>query len=940
MDLTDFVNSLSEKIPNDRIYTDKLMRLAYGTDASFYRLIPQVVIKVNNSNEVKFILSKAKTAGLPVTFRAAGTSLSGQAVTDSILLVISRDWNGYKISEDSSSISLEPAVLGSWANLYLKPYNKKIGPDPASINACMIGGIAANNASGMCCGTADNSYNTLLSMKIIFYDGTELDTADEVSRKNFLRDKPGLVKEVLKLREEILQDEELAKLITKKYKMKNTTGYSLNSLVDFEDPVDIIQHLMIGSEGTLGFISEITYRTVPENPHKASALILFPNIHEASKAVFTLKKMPVDAVELMDRASLRSVEDKDGIPPYLKELDENVASLLVETSALSQEELKQNIQQISAALDDYTLVRELEFILEPEEYSKLWDIRKGLFPSVGAMRNAGTTVIIEDVAFPLDKLADAVLDLQHLFKKYGYHEAIIFGHSLEGNLHFVFNQDFNEQEEVNRYRNFMNEIVEMTAGKYKGSLKAEHGTGRNMAPFVKYEWGSKAYELMKRIKQIFDPYNLLNPGVLINNDENIHVKNLKPMPKAHDIIDKCIECGFCENVCPSRDLTLTPRQRIVVYREISRLERTHEKPYELKQMLAQYEYVGNATCATDGLCKISCPVDIDTGKFIKQLRNDANSTLANAVADVVTDNYSTAVSLLRTGLKLNEFGVKAVGKENIKKIFESLRNVTNNKTPKYLNNLPKAHPGKFLASVYSEEKEKVVYFPSCINRSMGVGPDGSKLEPLSDVMKRVLERAGYQVIFPNKLDNLCCGMPLASKGFFKQADKKSGELLDALLFASAGGKYPVVFDMSPCTKTEKDYTNKVEEDRLQIYDSIEFLHDFVLPKLKINKLDREVMLHTVCSATHMGLGNKLKQIAEMCTTKVIVPHDVTCCGFAGDRGFTFPELNESALHNLPKHISHSCSEGYSSSRTCEIGLSEQSGIDYKSIVYLVDEASS
>jgi len=475
-------------IPKEKIYRDELNRLAYGTDASFYRLIPEIVVKVKNTEEVQFVISKCNELKIPLTIRAAGTSLSGQAISDSVLMVTERDWRGYKISEDKNSISLEPSVIGSFANAYLKSYDKKIGPDPASINAAMIGGIAANNASGMCCGTAQNSYNTLENMKVILLDGTLLDTGNLASVNSFNESHRELVDKIIALHKEINSDDELASLIRHKYKMKNTTGYSLNSFVDFSNPIDIIQHLMIGSEGTLGFISEITYRTVLEAPNKASALILFQNMRDACKAVFTLKKQAVDAVELMDRAALRSVEDKTGMPDYLKTLDESVTSLLVETSAITKDELQKQMTQIAESLHEYDLVLPVTFTDVPSEYSKLWDIRKGLFPSVGAMREIGTSCIIEDVAFPLDKLADAALELQSLFEKYHYDEAIIFGHSLEGNLHFVFNQDFSNDAEVQRYKAFMDEVIEMTAGKYKGSLKAEHGTGRNMATFVKYEW--------------------------------------------------------------------------------------------------------------------------------------------------------------------------------------------------------------------------------------------------------------------------------------------------------------------------------------------------------------------------------------------------------------------------------------------------------------------
>ena len=505
-----FLTTIQRSIPTERIINDPLRTLAYGTDASFYRLIPKVVIKAETEAEVITVLRTAHGMGLPVTFRAAGTSLSGQAVTDSILLVAGNCWTDHTILDGGGRIRLQPGIIGAQANRYLAPLGKKIGPDPASINAAMIGGIAANNASGMCCGTAENSYKTLDSIRIVLADGSLLDTGDSTSRERFATSHAPLLDQLAALAAEVRADLPLADRIRHKYKLKNTTGYSLNALVDYQDPFDILAHLMIGSEGTLGFISEVVYRTVVEHPHKASALMIFASIEDACRTVFFLKTVNVNAVELMDRAALRSVENKKGMPAFLKTLPETATALLVETRAENEDELQYNVAMVVQALDGVPLTSTagmqafsekssftpmrcaathlpVQFTDVAAEYTLLWNIRKGLFPSVGAVRRSGTTVIIEDVAFPLKQLAAATLELQQLFKKYHYDEAIIFGHALEGNLHFVFTQDFSQNSEVERYRAFMDEVCHMVVDSYDGSLKAEHGTGRNMAPYVLLE---------------------------------------------------------------------------------------------------------------------------------------------------------------------------------------------------------------------------------------------------------------------------------------------------------------------------------------------------------------------------------------------------------------------------------------------------------------------
>ena len=928
-------NQLVPFVDRSRIFHDPLHTLAFGTDASFYRLIPKMVIKAKDEQEVSFILEESSKLNIPVTFRAAGTSLSGQAITDSLLLIAGNHWKKAVIEENGNAVRLQPGLTGKEANLLLARYGRKIGPDPASIDAAMIGGIAANNASGMCCGITENSYQTLLSMRVVLADGTLLDTSDPKSCADFRQSHTSLLNQVAILHESVADNKALADRIRHKYRMKNTTGYSLNALVDFSDPIDILQHLMIGSEGTLGFISEIKYRTVVEQPFKASALILFPTIHEACNAVVLLQEAPVAAVELIDRAGLRSVENENGLPVDLKNLAPDVCALLVETRAGQSGILTIQILQINEILGKFPTVEPVLFTADPTECDHLWKIRKGMFPSVGAMRKKGTTVIIEDVSFPIPRLAEATLDLQQLFQKWGYHEAVIFGHALLGNLHFVFTQDFGSEQEVERYKSLMEAVANLVVKKYDGALKAEHGTGRNVAPFVEMEWGAEAYQLMKRIKTIFDPKNLLNPGVIINSDPLAHLKNLKPIPVAHEKIDTCIECGFCEPSCVAAELTLTPRQRIVVYREMASLKKTGKEPHLLAQLNRSYRYEGNATCATDGLCAISCPVKIDTGKLIKSLRQDEIGPNQNR-GIWVADRMHLVTKLMRNGLSLVAFFHSIFGTSLMTFFSKNLRWIFFNKIPQWNPWMPTgAKPISALSSDHkSESGLKVVYFPSCINRSMG--PSGyGKERQLTGVMVQLLQKGGFEVIYPENISGLCCGMAFSSKGYTEAGEKKSNELEAALLKASGNGAYPILCDMSPCLYTMRENMGA----RMKLYEPVEFILEHLMPRLSIQPLDETIAVFPVCSLKKMGLEQKLIQLAQLCAKEVVVPQ-TNCCGFAGDRGFTFPELNKHGLRTLKDQLPVSVLQGYSNSRTCEIGLSHHSGIPFRSIVYLVNQVSS
>lgn len=937
MNIDRFKAEVSTIVDKSRVYTDELRRLAWGTDAGFYRLVPQVVVRSKSEEEVSSILKTASTHNVPVTFRAAGTSLSGQSVSDSVLVVAAKHWEGMSTDDNGQTVTLQPGVVGSKVNDFLRPFGRKFGPDPASIKSCMVGGIVMNNASGMSCGTWANSDRMLLSGRIIFADGTVLDTADKGSREAFMCSHPEIISSIEDLRDEVLADKELTERIRHKYSIKNVTGLNLLPLITFEDPFDIIMHLLVGSEGTLAFLSQVKMNTLKVAPLQANAMVYFMDMAEAARAVIAMREVNVSAAEMLDKRSLASVNAGE---------IEGLTAVLTMVEAETQHELADKVKAVTDVLKGFDTYDDVAFTTDPEEYGRYWEIRSGIFPTVGGMRRPGTTCLIEDVAFHVEDLAEAVTDLSELLDRHGYDDSCIYGHALEGNFHFIINQSFDSEAEIQRYKDMINDVGELVVKKYDGSLKAEHGTGRNMAPYVEYEWGEKTFNVMKRIKAIFDPQNILNPGVIFNDDPECCFKNFKALPllkpaegapeesaAAYSKINKCIECGFCEVNCVSCGFTMSSRTRIVLQREIERLRQTGENPQLLAKLQKQYSYPGEQTCAGDGLCSMSCPMGINVGDLTHEIRRQNHGKTAERVGEMVAYNFHGVKTALRGVLQIADFGHIVLGGKVMGAVAKGLHAVG---LPLWTASMPKAYNAAKKATPTTDSPDKVVYFPSCLNQTMGIDKASKGMNPLAEEMVELMQKAGYQVIFPKDMDSLCCGTIWESKGLPEIAVKKTRQLEEALWEASEYGKWPVVCDQSPCLHRMKQHIAKV-----QLYESAEFIWKFLRDRLTFTQTDTPVALHLTCSTKLMKIDRIVYDLACLCSSAVLVPEGVGCCGFAGDKGMTHPELNAYALRKLRSQIVEKGIEvGYSNSRTCEIGLQTNSGIPYRSIVYLVNNCTS
>jgi D-lactate dehydrogenase len=921
---------LEELLGADRVLGRAGDIVRYASDASPYRLFPRAVVMAHDAEDVAKVLAYGRRSGIPVTFRAGGTSLNGQGQSDGILVDVRRHFGGVAVEDGGASARVKPGTVLGHANRVLAPHGRKLGPDPASTDIACVGGVIANNSGGMRCGVTKDSYSTVRSMTLVLASGTTIDTAAPDAAERFAAAEPELAAGLATIRDEIRADAELSERIRRKFAIKNTTGYRLCAFLDADEPLEIFRRLVVGSEGTLAFVAEAVFETVPLPARTTTAWVHFPGIDEAIAPVRDLVDSGATAVELMVAPALITAAwNMVGAPEEWKELPPESAVLLVEYGAATDDELDVYLARAGEIFAGHETIRPIDFTREAEGIELAWRVREGLHGLIGRLRLPGTSLIVEDVCVPPERIAEGARDLQALLGEQGFLPGVA-GHASAGNLHFMLTPDFAKQEDLERYEAFMAKLVELIVGKYDGSLKAEHGTGINMAPYVEREWGEAATGLMWRVKQLADPGGVLNPGVVLNRDPDVHLRNLKTTPQIEESANTCVECGFCEPVCPSRNLTTTPRQRIVLRREMAR--QPAGSPVQ-RALLEEYEYDSLETCAADGSCQLACPVGIDTGKLVKELRKQRHTERAEGAALATAKRWSKVEKSSRVALRVG--GPLARRTERGKAL-----------PPPASGTLPPTQ----------RQGAAAIYVPSCTNRIFGPngadGPETGHIDTFEarrpwvvEALVEVSARAGAPVWIPDGVEGSCCGLPWSSKGFGDAHRHKANEMIERLWDWSGEGALPVVIDAASCTQGVTDpgegvlsEENAARLTQLEILDSVAWAHDRLLPKLEIGSKVGSATVHPTCATRHMGLAARLRAIAGAIADEVYVAPSSTCCGFAGDRGISHPELTGAATRPQAEELAGRHFDAHlSSNRTCEIGLSRATGESYESFLIKLEE---
>ncbi|TNM69510.1 FAD-binding oxidoreductase [Streptomyces sp. NP160] len=922
----------------------ELDRRARAHDASHYLLVPQVVATARDAAGVAAAMARASERGLGVTFRSGGTSLSGQGVTDGLLLDVRAGFRGVEVGPGGLTVRAQPGATVREVNARLAPHRRALGPDPASEVACTVGGVVADNSSGMACGTTANTYRTLCAMTAVLVDGTVVDSSAPDADERLRRDRPDLHAGLLALRERLLADPAAVAEVQRQFSMKNTMGYGINALLDHCTPVEILTHLLVGSEGTLAFVAEATFDTVPVHPHVATGLLVFPDLGGATAALPALVGAGVATAELMDAASLRVAQGLASVPPEISGVAVvDHAALLVELQAATPEGLVAARAVLAPVLEALPLAAPAALTSDPAQRAALWHVRKGLYPAVAGARPSGTTALLEDVVVPVEALLETCRGLTRLLEEHAYEGSVVFGHAKDGNIHFLVNERFDDPASLARYRRFTADLVDLVLGA-GGSLKAEHGTGRIMAPFVRRQYGDFLYSLMVEVKRLFDPRGLLNPGVIIASDPDAWLHHLKTVPTVEAEVDRCVECGYCEPACPSKDLTLTPRQRIVLRREVAAARAAGDD--DLAARLSEdYEYAGVQTCAVDGLCASACPVGIDTGDLVRRLRAEQVSPLLDgawagaarhwgAVTRAGGAALSTAALLPAPVVRATTTAARAV--------------LGADRVPSYEPELPRG--GRARRSLHGPDRTapgpraEAVLFAACLGTLFGptpgvVAPPRAAGGGAAQALVALAERAGVGLLAPEAPGSLCCGTPWKSKGLRSGYEEVAATVVPALVEATRGGELPVVCDAASCAEGLAQLVSS-RAPQVRVLDATRFAAERLLDRLTVTRRLASVVLHPTCSTTATGATAAMRAVAEAFADQVVVPQAWGCCAYAGDRGLLHPELTASATAREAAEVTARPFDAHASAnRTCELGMTRATGRPYQHVLELLEAAT-
>jgi FAD/FMN-containing dehydrogenase/Fe-S oxidoreductase len=620
------------RIVRGDVFADILHRVAYSTDASIYRIVPQCVVAPRDKTDVAATISYATAKGIPVVARGAGTGVAGESLCSGMVFDMTRYMNKIVgVEDEGATVVCEPGVVLDDLNRFLAKYGRKIGPDPSSGNRATVGGCVANNATGAHSLQYGHMSDHIESIEAVLADSTFVEFKNDLEPQHAGEDTAGsIARECFSIlsANQLVIEKALPKA------GRNRSGYNIAGICH-DGKIDLAQ-LLAGSEGTLAVFTKIKLRTVELPAAKALLRLDFDSLQRMAEAVPIIVGMGASACELMDKTLIDMAFQ--ALPEYRDILPAGAAAvLLIEHNGQMQDQVKRRIEQTDSAVGRLACGRKI--VLDDKQQARLWKSRNDAGPLLYRKKSRKHPAeFMEDISVANERLWQYISGLQEIGKRYDISMSF-FGHAGDGELHIRPFLDLSEPADVQKMRAIADEVFEL-AWSLDGSISGEHADGLVRAAFVRRQYGDQYYDLLCRIKNTFDPTGLMNPGKIINDDPDIMVKNLRRQykPSAERLktdlifqqdelateIEQCYGCGLCLSresnlrMCPvfralGEELAGSrAKANILHFWATGQLDEQDFESPEFREFLD--------LCVNCRACMLECPSGVDVSMLVSTAR--------------------------------------------------------------------------------------------------------------------------------------------------------------------------------------------------------------------------------------------------------------------------------------------------------------------------------
>jgi len=865
------------------VFEDILHRVAFSTDASIYRIVPECIVVPRSVEDIVAVVQVAATEGIPIAPRGAGSGLAGESLCAGIVLDMTH-MTRIDVHDHGETVTCEPGAVLDDVNAALAPLGRKIGPDPSSGNRATIGGSVANNATGAHSLIYGHLDEHVQSMEIVTSDAQVMTVTDQMPRES---------SRLSRLCHDLLSDHVNLIQESQPHTQRSRSGYSIAGVCQ-NDSINLAR-LLTGSEGTLAIFTKITLRTVPVPKHKALVQFEFSDLNHMAQAVPLIVTQKPAACELMDKRLMDMA--REALPQYQDLFPKDAAALLlVEHSGDTAENVKVGIDRTIKAVGD--LAQHTRKVFDANDQQRLWTSRKDAVPLL--FRQGGTehpVAFMEDVSVEHTKLGKYVAGLETISRRHGV-TMTYFGHAGDGELHVRPFLDLHNPDHIKTMRSLADEVFAL-AWSLGGTISGEHAEGLLRAAYVKKQFGEAYYSLLCHIKQLFDPKHILNPGKILNDDPDIMVKNLRRTPDllpdrltselqfdtdelAHELM-LCNGCGLCRThneglrLCPvfraMGDELATPRAKATIldYWATGQLDDKVTESSEFRKLLD--------LCINCKACQQQCPSRVDVSKLMGAARA----------------RYVKRKGLRRAELTLSNNRLLSLAGSTIAPLanFVTSSPVTGWALEKLLGldrsrNLPKFEQGSFISAgqVYLDSlppienpADRVCYFADTYANSND--------HELGFAVLDVLRANDIEVVLPNQRP---APLPAICYGDTRRARKDLEFNVSHLAPWASQGYKVVCSEPSAALALKEDMSHFLTGDEAEsVSQATVELMNYLLSLHTQNKLkpcdvvSESFLYHSPCHLTSVGDKASLPLLTALCHCD-ITDLNAGCCGLSGTFG--------------------------------------------------------